>query len=124
MDRIYLTIIALAVMLLLGAAGFLVTGTTDVMHHAEAREGSRDDRNNSAARPSRKGAVVRAKLPRNTGTDGDGVAQTEADHFGNCPVCGAFIDMRDLGQVLAHVHDQEIELGEGDNPPPRESPAQ
>ncbi len=32
---------------------------------------------------------------RNTGIDADGVAETEADHFGNCPVCGAYLDMRD-----------------------------
>jgi hypothetical protein len=36
------------------------------------------------------------------GIDPDGVAEAEADHFGNCPVCEAYIDMRDLGQVLAH----------------------
>jgi hypothetical protein len=48
--------------------------------------------------------------------------RTEADHFGNCPDCGANIDMRDLAQVLAHVHDPEIEIGEGPQPPPRERP--
>jgi hypothetical protein len=52
-------------------------------------------------------------IPRHNGIDVDGVAQTEVDHFGNCPVCGALIDMRDLGQVLAHVHDAEIEICEG-----------
>jgi hypothetical protein len=26
---------------------------------------------------------------------------------------GAFIDMHDLAQVLAHVHDAEMEIGEG-----------
>jgi hypothetical protein len=41
-----------------------------------------------------------------------GLAEIEADHFDNCPVCGAFLDMRDLDQVLAHVHDAEIEIGE------------
>jgi hypothetical protein len=46
-------------------------------------------------------------IPRYTGVDADGVAVMEADHF--CPVCGALVDMRDLGQVLAHVHDGEIE---------------
>jgi hypothetical protein len=30
------------------------------------------------------------------GIDPDGVAETEADHFGNCPICGALLDMRDL----------------------------
>jgi hypothetical protein len=29
------------------------------------------------------------------GSDLDGVAETEADHFGNCPVCGALLDMCD-----------------------------
>ena len=53
------------------------------------------------------------KVPRNTGIDSDIIAQTEADHLGNCPVGGALVDMRDLGQVLAHVRDQEIETGQG-----------
>jgi hypothetical protein len=38
------------------------------------------------------------------------------DHFMKRPGCGQWFDMRDLGQVLAHVHDAEIEIGEG--PPP------
>jgi hypothetical protein len=46
------------------------------------------------------------------GFDPDGIANTEADHFGNCPLCGAHIDMRDLNQVLARVHDGEIEIGD------------
>ena len=53
------------------------------------------------------------------GFDPDGVAKNEIDHLGNCPVCGALIDMRDLAQVLAHVHGAEIEIGEGDEPPCR-----
>jgi hypothetical protein len=28
----------------------------------------------------------------------DGEAKTELDHFGNCPFCGALIDMRDLAK--------------------------
>jgi hypothetical protein len=48
----------------------------------------------------------------------------EADHFGNCPICGVLLDMRDLTQVLAHVHDAEIEIGEGPEPPAREGPLQ
>jgi hypothetical protein len=44
----------------------------------------------------------------------------EIDHFGNCPVCGALIDMRDLGQILLHLHDAEIEIGEGSEPPGRD----
>jgi hypothetical protein len=47
------------------------------------------------------------------GIDIDGIAKTEADHFMKCPGCGQWFDMRDLGQVLAHVHDAEIEIREG-----------
>jgi hypothetical protein len=32
----------------------------------------------------------------------DGVAETEADHFMNCPGCGEWFDMRDLSAVLDH----------------------
>jgi hypothetical protein len=49
-------------------------------------------------------------IPRHTGRDIDGVAKTELDHFGNCPFCGALVDMRDLAQVMAHAHGQEIEI--------------
>jgi hypothetical protein len=35
-------------------------------------------------------------IPRNTGRDADDDAWTELDHFGNCPVCGALVDVRDL----------------------------
>jgi hypothetical protein len=52
------------------------------------------------------------------GDDADGIAQTEADHFMKCPDCGQWFDMRDLAQVLAHVHGAEIEISEGDRPPP------
>jgi hypothetical protein len=47
-----------------------------------------------------------------TGFAPDDVAETEADCFGNCAVCGAYLDVRDLSQLLAHIHDQEIEIGE------------
>jgi hypothetical protein len=43
------------------------------------------------------------------GVDVDGIAQTETDHFGNCPVCGALIDMCDL----AHVHEKAPAIGDG-----------
>jgi hypothetical protein len=43
-------------------------------------------------------------IPHHTGRDMDGAAKTELDHFGNCPFCGALIDMRDLGQVIEHAH--------------------
>jgi hypothetical protein len=51
-----------------------------------------------------------------TGRDADGVAQEELDHFGNCPVCGSLVDMRDLGQLLEHVHGQSIDKFIGDEP--------
>jgi len=57
------------------------------------------------------------------GVDPDGVAQTEADHFMKCPGCGEWFDKRDLGQVLAHVHDAKIEIVEVPMPP-REKPLQ
>jgi hypothetical protein len=65
--------------------------------------------------------IVRCEVPRNTGADGDGVAQTEADHFEKCPVCSQWFDMRDLAQVSDHIHEgSEIEVSEGLGPPPEE----
>jgi hypothetical protein len=49
-------------------------------------------------------------IPRNTGRDADNAARNEADHHMKCPGCGQWFDMRDLSQVLAHVHDTEIEI--------------
>ena len=61
---------------------------------------------------------MRSKLPRNTGTDADGVAQSEADQFEKCPVCSQWFDMRDLAQVAEHIHDgSKIEVLEGPAPP-------
>jgi hypothetical protein len=57
------------------------------------------------------------------GVDVDGVAETEADHFMKCPSCGEWFDMRDLQQTLAHIHDPEIEICEGPEPP-RKGPLQ
>jgi hypothetical protein len=34
-----------------------------------------------------------------------------------CLGCQEWLDMRDLGQVLTHVHDAEIQIVEGDPPP-------
>ena len=59
-----------------------------------------------------------------TGRDADGIAKTEADHFMKCPGCGQWFDMRDLGQLLVHVHDAEIEISEGPGPPPHDGPVQ
>jgi hypothetical protein len=69
--------------------------------------------------------IVRAELAGNTGTDGDGVAQSEGDHFDKCPVCSQWFDMRDLAQIAEHVHDgSEIEVLEGPRLPAREGPVQ
>ena len=56
------------------------------------------------------------------GFDPDDVAETEADHFGNCPVCGEWSDMCDLGLLLARVHDAEIEISEGPKPRASQGP--
>ena len=37
-----------------------------------------------------------------------------------CPICGALIDTRDLSQLLANVHDAEIEIGRRPGPARRE----
>jgi hypothetical protein len=64
-------------------------------------------------------------IPRYTGVDADGVAETEADHFMKCPVCEQWFDMRDLAQVVEHAHDDsEIEIQIGPGPPPRQGPVQ
>jgi hypothetical protein len=47
------------------------------------------------------------QLPRYTGADMDDPDRPEIDHFENCPVCGELIDMRDLVQVIAHMHGQK-----------------
>lgn len=63
-------------------------------------------------------------IPRNTGVDADGIAQSEADHFIKCPECGEWFDMRDLAQLLWHAHDDEFEIEIGPGPPPRGGPVQ
>ena len=54
-------------------------------------------------------AGLGARSMTRPGRDIVGGAKTELDHFGNCPICCALIDMRDLAQVMEHVHGQEIE---------------
>jgi hypothetical protein len=39
------------------------------------------------------------------------------EHFMECPGCREWFDMRDLGQVLAHVHEAEIQIVERDPAP-------
>ena len=41
------------------------------------------------------------------GIDPDGTALTEAYPFGNCPVCGADLDMRDLAKYW-RINPQDI----------------
>ena len=36
-------------------------------------------------------------------------ARDEREHFIRCPTCGELIDMRDLGQVIDHLHGQDVE---------------
>jgi hypothetical protein len=43
--------------------------------------------------------------------------RNRGDHFGNCPVCGTYLDMRGIDQVLVRVHDAEIETSEGSETP-------
>lgn len=31
-----------------------------------------------------------------------GEPASEAEHFMQCPACGGYVDMRDLGQVMEH----------------------
>jgi CRISPR/Cas system type I-B associated protein Csh2 (Cas7 group RAMP superfamily) len=47
------------------------------------------------------------------GRDVNGIARTEADHHMKRPGCGQWFDMRDLAQVMAHIHDQEVEVRQG-----------
>ena len=56
------------------------------------------------------------------GRDVDGGAENEADHFMKCPACSQWFDMRDLAQVVEHVHDDEIDVLKEPIPPPREGP--
>ncbi|WP_156041838.1 hypothetical protein [Bradyrhizobium sp. URHD0069] len=59
------------------------------------------------------------------GQDVNGIARTEADHHVKCPACGQWFDMRDLGQVAEHIHDdREIEVSEAPGPPPRDGSVQ
>jgi hypothetical protein len=41
-----------------------------------------------------------------------------------CLRAGEWFEMRDLVQMMAHVHDAEIEISEGTEPPEHEWPVQ
>jgi hypothetical protein len=55
------------------------------------------------------------RIPRCTGRDAE--AQIEIDHYGSCPHCGALVDMRDLKQVIEHVHGGWDQISESSVPP-------
>jgi hypothetical protein len=44
------------------------------------------------------------------GIDADGIAETESDHFIEVPglLAVGSVDMRELAQVVEHIHDGEI----------------
>jgi hypothetical protein len=44
------------------------------------------------------------KIQNYTGTDSENPERPEIELFGNCDVCGALVDMRDMAQVMAHMH--------------------
>ncbi|MGY4629088.1 hypothetical protein [Bradyrhizobium sp. USDA 4486] len=48
-------------------------------------------------------------MPREGKPQGDWRLQRESDHFIRCTVCGELLDMRDLGEVLEHLHWQHVE---------------
>jgi hypothetical protein len=55
-----------------------------------------------------------------SGYDPDGVAQSEADYFEKCPVCGEWFDVRDVAQMAMHIHDlTDVEITIGPAPAPR-----
>ena len=44
-----------------------------------------------------------ARRVGNRSADPDGIAKTEADHFGKCPGCGEWFDMHGPDEVMVHV---------------------
>jgi hypothetical protein len=79
----------------------------------------REHRSQNVPETPKAGTRSMTEVRNSRGIDADGVAKTETDHDRYCPVCRAYFDMHDLSQMLAHLHDQEIETGEGEAPPPR-----
>jgi hypothetical protein len=47
------------------------------------------------------------------GRDADGIAKTDGGRSSHEMPRLRAVDMRDLGQVLEHVHDAEVEVSEG-----------
>lgn len=60
-------------------------------------------------------AGARPMTGKYRGYDPDGTTTNVADYFGNCSVCGALIDTRDLCMILVHLH------GRRDKAPPLRS---
>jgi hypothetical protein len=56
--------------------------------------------------------LVKAPRGKYIGTLRGKPAENEAEHFMPCPNCGAPLDQRDLGQVLAHDTPLHIEQGQ------------
>jgi hypothetical protein len=79
---------------------------------------------NSIRRGGPNASRANDQIPTPPGIDVDGIAGTEADHFMKCPGCGEWFGMRNLDQMLTHVHDGEIEMEVGPGPQPREDPVQ
>jgi hypothetical protein len=66
---------------------------------------------------ARGGELLMPNIPHYTGTDSEKSARPELEHYGNCDVCGALVDMRDLAQVMAHMHGrQPIDLPDKPDP--------
>jgi hypothetical protein len=43
------------------------------------------------------------KIPNYTGIDSENPERPEIEHFGNCEVCGALVDMPGAGEQLGRV---------------------
>jgi hypothetical protein len=59
--------------------------------------------------------IMRRELPPDT--DANVVAQCEADYFVKCPICSQLFEIRNLAQVVEHIHGSEIDVLEGPGPP-------
>ena len=50
------------------------------------------------------------KIPGHTGLEIDEPDRLELDHFELCPVCGQLFDLRDLDQVMDHLHAPDVDI--------------
>jgi hypothetical protein len=44
------------------------------------------------------------------GIDADNPDRPETEHFMKCPGCGEWFDMRELGEVVKHVHEADFDI--------------